>query len=212
MMPLSDSLPTIECIEDTNPLVDDYDDNSSLDSEEVLELEQLQYGSSFSLDLDDESDASDDLSDFVLDISLMEKDLRLRNDCDSRRRGRRALEQEDPLETDSLKLIRKRVTEMPDRLPVHSEEAVRHLPSPVVKKLDNGSLPFQVCEVPLGVSLKDIIPSAMFWNSNFRQFPAPTQTMSSGSLLDGIDKALEIVSSHSYQTSEEPVSRISWVA
>ncbi len=164
-----------------------HDDSSSLGSAQMAELEAFEDDLSFNSDLDDDSD-SDFEAEFLLDIGVLESDGIYRNE---RRRGtRRCLEEEeDPLETDSLQLIRRRVPHVQQDQLSAVEDTSPMSPS-IVKKID-GSLPFQVCEVPLGVALKDIIPSSLFLRQNF-QFPE-LHTRSE-SLLDGIDKALEILS------------------
>jgi hypothetical protein len=72
------------------------------------------------------------------------------------------------------------------------KESIPFSPS-VVKKTDSAAaMAFQMCEVPLGVSLKDIIPSSLFRKQNFNDIIDVSTR--SDSLLDGIDKALEILS------------------
>lgn len=166
---------------------------------------------------DDESSPSDDeddssTTDFILDIGFLERDTRFREEFQRRRRERRSAmqeggnqqqDEEDPLETDSLKLIRKRVPQQ-ERLPEGTTRtttpSISSSSSPVVSKKFDMPLSFQVCEVPLGVSLKSILPSAFRMESNFQAFfPSPGSNnngsvRSSEDLIDGIDKALEIVS------------------
>jgi hypothetical protein len=167
------------------------DDESTLVSEGVGDLDDIEYRLDLDLDLDDASSCSSS-SDFgfVLDIGLLE---RSRNQSRSRYVTSSLEEDADALETDSLKLIRKRVPTQvdKDRLPVVT-------PAPQsfsVKKLDSNSY-VEVCEVPLGVSLKDILPSTLCYRS--RQKPNFSQLVRdnnrSESLLEDIDKALEILS------------------
>jgi hypothetical protein len=152
---------------------------------------------------DDECSSSDDESsstDFILDMRLLEEDNHLQEEFRRRRRERRRSssqqdQEEDPLETDSLKLIRRRVPQQERRAPA-PEPSITPSGSPsVIKRLDSGSSPFQVCEVPLGVSLKDILPSMFRKDVNFHSaFPGGSSSpRTSGGLMEGIDKALEIV-------------------
>lgn len=162
------------------------DDDSSLESAQMAEIQAYNDDLSLSSDLDDDSDSDFD-PEFLLDIGVLERDNLYRND--RRRRIRRCLEEdEDPLETDSLKLIRKRVPHQQEQLPEVTETPL----SPSVVKKYESALPFQVCEVPLGVALKDIIPSSMFRKQNFQVL---SESLSqSDNLLEGIEKALEILS------------------
>ena len=184
-MPRSDSsLPVhVQVTDDT------FDDDSFLESGDVAVLDD-----DISLCSDLEADSDNDFGglDFLLDIGVLEND-RL-HQIEHRRRARRSLSEgeDDPLETDSLTLIRKRVPHQPlDVSPAEPEkESVPYSPA-VVKKSDS-ALAFQMCEVPLGVSLKDIIPSSLFRKQNFTDLIDVSTR--SDSLLDGIDKALEILS------------------
>lgn len=194
MMPLSDSsLPVhIQVTEDSfeNDMSDE--DDSSMVSGDIVVLED-----DISLCSDVEPDSDNDFGlDFLLDIGVLESD-RL-HQIEHRRRARRSLleGEDDPLETDSLTLIRRRVPHQPLDVPSPTDtvekESIPFSPS-VVKKTDSAAaMAFQMCEVPLGVSLKDIIPSSLFRKQNFNDIIDVSTR--SDSLLDGIDKALEILS------------------
>jgi hypothetical protein len=164
----------------------------------LMHDDELEDYLSFGSDADSSDDESDDDSstsgsaDFILDIRLLEEDNRMQEEFQRRRRERRTTEQEeDPLETDSLKLIRRRVPQQEHRA---APEARNTPASPSITKNLDAPLSFQVCEVPLGVSLKDIIPSMFRTQTNFRSFaPGTGSQPSSEDLLEGIDRALEIV-------------------
>ena len=191
MMPRSDSsIPGhVQVTEDT------FDNNMGDDDSSVVsgDIPLLEDDISLCSDLDTDSDNDFGL-DFLLDIGVLESD-RL-HQIEHRRRARRSLleGEDDPLETDSLTLIRRRVPHQPlEATPVveAAKESIQSFSPSVVKKSDS-ALAFQMCEVPLGVSLKDIIPSSLFRKQNFADLIDVSTR--SDSLLDGIDKALEILS------------------
>lgn len=167
------------------------DDESTLASERDGDRDA--YGYRLDLDSDDASSSSSSMSDFsfVLDIGLVE---RSRQHSRSQTCVPSKEENSDILETDSLKLIRRRV-------PAQEKDQVRAVTpnSPHAlsfKKINVHSSFVEVCEVPLGVSLKDILPSTLCYSSrskpNFHQLVRDTNR--SESVLEDIEKALEILS------------------
>lgn len=166
--------------------MNDYDDDES-----TLESEICDY--SLDLEMDDDSSSSSQSSDFgfVLDIGLLE-----RSRYHEPSRSFPGFDDSQILETDSLKLIRKRGF---SQRPKDCLLEVRSSSSPHVisfKKMGSTSSYAEVCEVPLGVSLKDILPSSLCSRSspqpNFSQLVRDSNR--SESLLEDIDKALEILS------------------
>lgn len=185
------------------------DDESTLISAELAELEAFE--NTLEAMQGDEDDASSSSTDFgfVLDIGLLERT----NNYYSRHFRSSHLdpaspsyEPSDVLETDSLKLIRQRVSDsevgeqvkdqVPEVLEVSNKDAKSPhvVTKPIFKKLGS----HDVCEVPLGVSLRDILPLYHSQRSSSR--PTTTsfsqlvrETNRSESLLDDIDRALEIL-------------------
>jgi hypothetical protein len=175
------------------------DDESTLASERDDDRDGHDYYR-LDLDSDDASSSSSSVSgdfSFVLDMGLVER---------SRQHGRSRTcvpskeETTDILETDSLKLIRQRVS-------AHEKDQVRAVTPAsssqdallLFKKMSVHSSFVDVCEVPLGVSLKEILPSTLYYSSSSSGRSRPTfqqlvrDTNRSESVLDDIEKALEIL-------------------
>jgi len=182
--------------DDESTLGSEYDNDDNDD--DLYRLDE--YG--HEIDMEDTSCSSTTDFEFILDIGLFERSRNQAAATTAAATGqtRRSYSEDDidVLETDSLKLIQNRVPVQQRR------DALRVVPTTVTPSQD---LPFkqfsmlpsfiEVCEVPLGTSLRDILPSAACFPSlssptSFSQLARDTNR--SESLLDDIDKALQILS------------------